>query len=269
MDTDQIQQPDATMDANQIQQPDTITEMDTTPQTETNGIDKTYTLICENNEKITIKKSILIMSSTLKNLIETFPDDEEGIEIPVHRINVDIMKAVIDFCEVYRVKIMSQMTPEERQAFRDEDPDEYCKRFVIDSYESNNFVCKMVNAANFLDIPLLLDAACKGVSNCIKFMKEEDMRVTLRYEGPEPRDEDPLVKDIKDKLPWFCHTKLNKPDPNKKKKKHKYEGIDSDDSDDSTDSSSSSSSESEDSDTSDDDDDDDANAPPAIEEASN
>lgn len=128
-----------------------------------------------------VNRDIAFMSGTIKNLFEDM--DSEDVEMPLPNVTADIMKKVLEFCEHYK----DLPVPMEK----DNDTSKK-KEIVIEGWDADYvkvelpFLCNLILAANYLDIPPLLDLTCKTVALMIKGKTSEEIKKIFNLPDPEP-----------------------------------------------------------------------------------
>lgn len=151
------------------------------------------TLISQDDQEITVSKDAIMLSVTIKNMVEDLGDVDAPI--PIANIDMDILKHVVEFCE-YKHK-----NPDPKLKFVPTENDESDKAELEKLEEDERFkplkgwdlefinrfapksevgkesdLTKIVIAANYLDIKSLLDIACKRFASYIKGKTTEEIR---------------------------------------------------------------------------------------------
>ena len=143
-------------------------------------------IITSDNELFIVERDIALMSSTIKNFFEDMGDSDDTT-MPLPNVTADIMRKVLEFCNHYK----DLPVPMEK----DKDTSNSSKKeIVIEGWEADYvkvelpFLFQLILAANYLDIPPLLDLTCKTVALMIKGKTSEEIRKIFNFPEPQPVD---------------------------------------------------------------------------------
>ncbi len=136
------------------------------------------TLLSPSNEKITISRQSILLSSVLSDMV--VDDDDPDVQIPLG-IETFILQKVVSFCDLYRIQPFKQLTQEPLRTadIRYYVPDQYVKFLDLDVPT----IFQILQAANFLDIAPLLDLMCLKIACMMKGQTPENMRKTFGIEN--------------------------------------------------------------------------------------
>ena len=133
-------------------------------------------LVSADNQKIEIDTESAQKSNLLKGLISDFNVNKEPIQLP--DIKYDILKKVVDYLTYYKDKNPKDIPKPMPSANLSEVIDEWDVKF-INSIELDN-VFDLINAANYMDIPPLLDLACAKIASLIYLRLKYIKNILLR-----------------------------------------------------------------------------------------
>ena len=135
-------------------------------------------LVSSDNQKIEIDTESAQKSLLLKGLIADFNAQQEPIQLP--DIKYDILKKVVDYLTYYKDKNPKDIPKPMPSANLSEVIDEWDVKF-INSIELDN-VFDLINAANYMDIPSLLDLACAKIASLMKGKTSQEIRTMFNIE---------------------------------------------------------------------------------------
>lgn len=125
------------------------------------------------------------MSTTMENLIE-----DAGIENPIPLPNVtgSILAKVVEYCK-YHTENPTPVTEDDKKKDQEIIPWdlEFCK---VDQ----ETLFELILAANYLDIPSLLDVTCKTVANMIRGKTPEEIRHMFNIKNDFTPEEEEQVR---------------------------------------------------------------------------
>ena len=135
-------------------------------------------LISSDNQKIEIDTESAQKSHLLKGLIVDFNAEKEPIQIP--DIKADILNKVVEYLTYYKGKNPKDIPKPMPSANLNEVIDDWDVKF-INSIELDN-VFDLINAANYMDIPPLLDLACAKIASLLKGKTAQEIRTMFNIE---------------------------------------------------------------------------------------
>ncbi|XP_065193385.1 S-phase kinase-associated protein 1-like [Sycon ciliatum] len=148
-------------------------------------------LVSNDGEVFDVEVKVACQSKVLKAMLQDtgdIADDDEPVPLPP--VNGATLRKVIEWCTHYQNENLV-----EGEDLLDEN-----ERINIDSWDEEflkvdqGILVELMNAANYLDIKGLLDAACKTVANMIKGKTTEEIRKTFNMVGDFSSDEEEEIR---------------------------------------------------------------------------
>ena len=135
-------------------------------------------LVSSDNQKIEIDSESAQKSHLLKGLMTDFNSSQEPIPIP--DIKADILKKVVEYLTYYKGKNPKDIPKPMPSANLSEIIDEWDVKF-INGIELDS-VFDLINAANYMDIPSLLDLSCAKIASLLKGKTAQEIRTMFNIE---------------------------------------------------------------------------------------
>ena len=135
-------------------------------------------LLSSDNQKIEIDPESAQKSNLLIGLITDFNSEIDQIQLS--DIKFDILKNVVDYLTYYKNKNPKDIPKPMPSANLSEVLDEWDVKF-INGIELDN-VFDLINAANYMDIPPLLDLACAKIASLMKGKTSQEIRTMFNIE---------------------------------------------------------------------------------------
>lgn len=134
-------------------------------------------------------------SKLIRDAIEDDVDEDEDQQpsIPLANVSSDTLEQVIIFLKNYAIEPMIQLDQQLGSSFHENVSQEFYRKFILD--KSSGMVFKLANAANYLDIPPLLDLTCLKVSFDLMDKSAEEIRVLLKLPKLTKEEEEMARKD--------------------------------------------------------------------------
>ena len=136
------------------------------------------TLVSSDNQKIDIDSESAQKSNLLKGLISDFNVRQEPVQLP--DIKFDILKKVVEYLTYYKDKTPKDIPKPMPSANLSEVIDEWDVNF-INSIELDN-IFDLITAANYMDIPSLLDLSCAKIASLMKGKTSQEIRTMFNIE---------------------------------------------------------------------------------------
>ena len=136
------------------------------------------TLVSSDNQKIDIDSESAQKSNLLKGLISDFNVRQEPVQLP--DIKYDILKKVVEYLTYYKNKIPKDIPKPMPSANLSEVTDDWDVKF-INSIQLDS-VFDLINAANYMDIPSLLDLSCAKIASLMKGKTSQEIRTMFNIE---------------------------------------------------------------------------------------
>ena len=135
-------------------------------------------LVSSDNQKIEIDSESAQKSHLLKGLMTDFNSSQEPIPIP--DIKADILNKVVEYLTYYKGKNPKDIQKPMPSANLSEIIDEWDVKF-INGIELDS-VFDLINAANYMDIPSLLDLSCAKIASLLKGKTAQEIRTMFNIE---------------------------------------------------------------------------------------
>ena len=135
-------------------------------------------LVSSDNQKIEIDSESAQKSHLLKGLLSDYSNQQEPIHLP--DIKFDILKKVVEYLTYYKDKTPKDIPKPMPSANLSEVIDEWDVNF-INSIELDN-VFDLINAANYMDIPSLLDLSCAKIASLMKGKTVQEIKTMFNIE---------------------------------------------------------------------------------------
>lgn len=141
------------------------------PANQAKNVMATVTLVSSDNKSFVVDRGVADHASTIKMLLEDVDDDTN---IPVPNVNAKCMRCIIDMMTLYSGE-------------DDKGSKEKIKASVKDF--DNDTLFEVLLAANFLNIPIIVDTMCQVMADMIKGKSPEEIRKTFNIESDwEPEE---------------------------------------------------------------------------------
>ncbi|XP_065193863.1 S-phase kinase-associated protein 1-like [Sycon ciliatum] len=156
-------------------------------------------LVSNDGEVFDVEVKVACQSKVLKTMLQDtgdIADDDEPVPLPP--VNGATLRKVIEWCTHYQ----------NENSVEGEDPlDESQRRTIyIDTWAKEflkvdqKILFELIEAADYLDIKGLLDAACKTVANMIKGKNSEELRNTFEIVNDLSTDEEEEISKVNELL---------------------------------------------------------------------
>jgi len=178
-----------------------------TSQEETSQSTAMKTIILESSEGKQFELFIFetLPSKLIQDAIEDDADDEDDTDedgcqqtvIPLVNVSSDTLEHVVIFLKHYAVEPLRELEQQLGSSFHENISQDFYREFILD--KSSSMVFKLANAANYLDIPPLLDLTCLKVSFDLMDKSAEEIRVLLKLPKLTKEEEEMA----RTKHPWM------------------------------------------------------------------
>jgi len=139
---------------------------------------------------VEISMKAIMMSETIKNMLNDLSTDNLSTPIPLHNVTSTILSKIVEYCNYHvendNVKFSSSTDKKETDDIIPWDVD-FCNVDQAALFE-------MILAANYLSIQSLLDLTCKTVANMIKGKTPEEIRLTFNIKNDFTPEEEEKVR---------------------------------------------------------------------------
>jgi S-phase kinase-associated protein 1 len=139
---------------------------------------KTVKLGASDGAVFEVPMEVACLSVKIKEMLEEVGEAAEAFTIPLRNVNGALLSLVIVFCQ-YSVAYPGDTTEWDQQFCAERD---------------NATLFELILAANSLDIPPLMDAACRAVACQIKGKTPEQIRRTFNIKNDFTPEEEAAVR---------------------------------------------------------------------------
>lgn len=126
-----------------------------------------------------------LASKLIHNAIEDEHHDQDEkhvnmkpVIISLTNVSSDILEQIVHFLKHYAIEPLQPIQPPLGTSFDSKITQDFYRTFVGD--KTNEFLFRLVNAANYMDIPSLLDLMCLKVGFSLMGKTAEEIRVLLK-----------------------------------------------------------------------------------------
>lgn len=144
------------------------------PEPDSENDDAYITLISSDGFKFKIPKNIACISRMIEVMIESDENcEDEDEEIPLPNVDKTCLEKIIEFMYYHKNDPVKNIEkPLRSNNLKDLIQEFYCNFLEIDE----EFLFRLINSANYLDISPLLDLTCAKVASMIKGKSPEEIR---------------------------------------------------------------------------------------------
>ena len=135
-------------------------------------------LLSSDNQKIEIDSESAQKSNLLKGSIGDFNTQQEPIQLP--DIKYDILKKIVEYLTHYKDKTPKDIPKPMPFSDLSKVLDEWDVNF-INGIELDN-IFDLINAANYMDIPSLLDLSCAKIASLMKGKTIQEIKTMFNIE---------------------------------------------------------------------------------------
>lgn len=129
-------------------------------------------LVPPDGQRVEVPRNVAEMSVLIKEMLAD-DEDEESPEIPLPNVNKDILDKVIEFCKHHVNDPMPDIEKPLKSNIMSEVVPEWDANFIE---VEQSMLFAIILAANYLDLPNLLDLSCAKVASMIKGKSPEEIR---------------------------------------------------------------------------------------------
>ncbi|KAI3949293.1 hypothetical protein MKW98_023230 [Papaver atlanticum] len=149
-----------------------------------------------------VEESIVLISETIKHLIEDGCDGNE-VPIPLPNVTSDVLEKVIEFLKKHGPAMEYLYKPGGKIVKDEIDEEEFDKvvaklmefdKEFIDGLESDQVLFDLIFAANYLAIRNLMECTCQVVASKLREMTPEQVRAYLRIENDYSPEQEAKVR---------------------------------------------------------------------------
>ncbi len=145
------------------------------------------TLLSQDGQRFVVSKGAAYLSETVKNLLE---DTGDAAVVPLPNVRGAVLSKVNEYCKFH---VDATATTDGKKAVSEEDVAGWDKDYVKVDKET---LFDLILAANYLNIPGLLDLTCQAVADMIKGKSPEEIRKELNIENDfSPAEEEEVRRE--------------------------------------------------------------------------
>ena len=143
----------------------------------------------DDRDKIQVTRKAAEMSRLIKEMLEE--DDEENPDIPLPNVSKDALVKVAEFCERHADDPMPQISKPIKSTDMKVVAGDWDAAY-IDMEQKSLF--DVILAANYLDIPDLLDLGCAKIASMIKSKTPDEIKEIFNIDKNSTPEEDEQVR---------------------------------------------------------------------------
>ena len=152
-------------------------------------------LVPPEGTKIEVSREVAEMSVLIKEMLADDDDDDDAEvpEIPLPNVQRDILEKIVEFCNHHVNNPMAEIEKPLKSNNMAEVLDDAWDAEFIDLDQPTLF--NIILAANYLDLPSLLDLSCAKVASMIKGKTPEEIRKTFNIVNDFTPEEEAQVRE--------------------------------------------------------------------------
>lgn len=161
--------------------------------------EKTVKIQSNDGETFSIPVKVASVSEVIKNAMENEDDDDqENLEIPIPNVDAKVLQKVIDFCTHYTEEPMKEIKRPLKSVVLSEVVQQWYAEFVeVDQ----PLLYELLQAANFMNIKVLLDLCAAKIAIMIKGKTPDELRSVFNINREFTQEEKDEVR--KEYNLWF------------------------------------------------------------------
>jgi len=146
-------------------------------------------------DKIEVSRKAAEMSHLIKEMLEE--DEEDNPDIPLPNVQKSALKKVVEFCERHTENPMPQIS----RPIKNND-----MKLIVGEWDANyidieqEVLFKVILAANYLDIPDLLDLGCAKIASMIKNKTPDEIKDLFNIDKNSTSEEE---EQVRKENPWI------------------------------------------------------------------
>ncbi|KAI4861980.1 E3 ubiquitin ligase complex SCF subunit sconC [Hypoxylon rubiginosum] len=148
----------------------------------------TLMLISGDGTEITISRNAARHSQILADLMEDLPETETELPIPLDAVDGASLKIVVEWCEHFA----AHQAPQGLKPVGPSKIPQWDAEFL--TFEDNDTIFAVTNAANYMNVQPLLDYAIKTIAAALKGKSTEEMREYLGIESDFTPEEEAQIR---------------------------------------------------------------------------
>ena len=152
----------------------------------------------DDRDKIQITRKAAEMSKLIKEMLDE--DEEDSPDIPLPNVQREALQKVVEFCEKHAEDPMTPIS----KPIKSTD-----MKVVVGEWDAayidleHRVLFDIILAANYLDIPELLDLGCAKIASMIKSKQPDEIKDMFHIEKNSTPEED---EQVRRENPWIFDT---------------------------------------------------------------
>lgn len=151
----------------------------------------------DESAKVEVSRKAACMSELMRSMLDD--DDEETPEIPLLEVSKDILHRIVDFMNYHKDNPMATINKPIQTNDITKIVSEWDAKF-IDLEHDQETLFKIILAANYMDIPSLLDLGICKIACMVKGKDPDEVKDMFHIEKDITPEEEKLVRD---QNPWI------------------------------------------------------------------
>ena len=148
------------------------------------------TLVSTEGDKFEVPKNIAKQSKLVETMVDD--DDDDDHEIPIVNVESKVLVKVIAFMKHYDKEEMKEI----QKPLTKNNIEELVQPFYADYVDiDQDALFKLIMAANYMNVPPLLDLTCAKVASQIKGKSPEEIRKTFNIKNNFTPEEEARIRE--------------------------------------------------------------------------
>lgn len=152
------------------------------------------------SDKVRISRKGAEMSRLIKEMLEE--DEEDTPDIPLPNVSKEALRKVVEFCEKHAEDPMQPIIRPIKSVNMKEVAGEWDANFIE---LEDRALFDIILAANYLDIPDLLDLGCAKIASIIKNKTPDEIKERFNIDKNSTPEED---EQVRRENPWIFETDM-------------------------------------------------------------
>jgi len=141
---------------------------------------------------MSVPRNVAEMSGLIKEMLTDDDEDDQAPEIPLPNVAKEILEKVIDFCSHHVNDPMQEIEKPLKSSNMAEVVGDWDAKFIS---VDQGMLFSIILAANYLDIPSLLDLSCASVASMMKGKTPEQIRKQFNIVNDFTPEEEAQVRE--------------------------------------------------------------------------
>ena len=151
----------------------------------------------DESEKIEVTRKAAYMSELMRSMLTD--DDDETPEIPLLEVSKEILYKVVDFLNHHKDDPMAKIEKPIKTNDIEQIVGEWDAKFIAFD-DDQDTLFKVILAANYLDIPSLLDLGICKIACMIKGKSSDEVKTMFKFQKEITPEQE---KSIREENPWL------------------------------------------------------------------